>query len=96
MLESEGLRPLSHFHEAVQKSILAANFSHYSGESRRPNSLRGTVALTDPVAKYLLTSVKMPERGGRESMLQDLATHKSGLTRLPSNLIPRITRFCFN
>jgi len=50
---------------------------------------RGEVALTDPVAKYLPTSVKVPERGGRSITLQDLATHTSGLPRLPNNLLPK-------
>jgi CubicO group peptidase (beta-lactamase class C family) len=30
--------------------------------------------------------VKVPERGGRKITLQDLATHTSGLPRLPSNM----------
>ena len=47
---------------------------------------RGEVALTDPVTKYLPPEVKVPERGGRQITLQDLATHTSGLPRLPSNL----------
>jgi CubicO group peptidase (beta-lactamase class C family) len=50
---------------------------------------RGEVALTDPVSKYLPAGVKMPERGGRQITLQDLATHTSGLPRLPSNLTPK-------
>jgi serine-type D-Ala-D-Ala carboxypeptidase/endopeptidase len=49
----------------------------------------GEVALTDPVAKYLPPDVKMPERGGRQITLQDLATHTSGLPRLPPNLAPK-------
>src|ERR1700682_5303606 len=49
---------------------------------------RGEVALTDPVAKYLSAGVKVPERGGRKITLQDLATHTSGLPRLPTNLNP--------
>jgi serine-type D-Ala-D-Ala carboxypeptidase/endopeptidase len=47
---------------------------------------RGEVALDDPVAKYLPASVKMPERNGRPITLVDLATHTSGLPRLPTNL----------
>src|ERR1700685_2721492 len=47
---------------------------------------RGEVALTDPVAKYLPPGVKVPERDGRQITLEDLATHTSGLPRLPSNL----------
>jgi D-alanyl-D-alanine-carboxypeptidase/D-alanyl-D-alanine-endopeptidase len=50
---------------------------------------RGEVALTDPVAKYLPPGIKMPERGGRQITLQDLATHTSGLPRLPPNLAPK-------
>jgi serine-type D-Ala-D-Ala carboxypeptidase/endopeptidase len=50
---------------------------------------RKEVALTDPVAKYLPTGVKMPERNGRQITLEDLATHTSGLPRLPSNLSPK-------
>jgi serine-type D-Ala-D-Ala carboxypeptidase/endopeptidase len=50
---------------------------------------RSEVALTDPVAKYLPSGVKMPERNGRQITLEDLATHTSGLPRLPSNLHPK-------
>ena len=50
---------------------------------------RGEVALTDPVAKYLHAGVKMPVRNGRQITLEDLATHTSGLPRLPSNLSPK-------
>lgn len=46
---------------------------------------RGEVALTDPVAQYLPPGTKVPERGGKQITLQDLATHTSGLPRLPSN-----------
>jgi CubicO group peptidase (beta-lactamase class C family) len=47
---------------------------------------RGEVALTDPVAKHLPMEVTVPERGGRSIRLQDLATHTSGLPRLPDNM----------
>jgi CubicO group peptidase (beta-lactamase class C family) len=46
---------------------------------------RGEVALQDPIAKYLPPGVKPPE-SGRPITLEDLATHMSGLPRLPSNL----------
>jgi len=49
---------------------------------------RHDVALTDPVSKYLPPPAKMPERG-RAITLQDLATHTSGLPRLPGNMKPR-------
>ena len=50
---------------------------------------RGDVALTDPASKFLPTDAKMPERGGTQITLADLATHTSGLPRLPSNLAPK-------
>src|SRR5262249_9037104 len=45
------------------------------------------VALNDSVAKYLPAEVKLPERDGQVIRLQDLATHTSGLPRLPTNLL---------
>jgi len=50
---------------------------------------RGEVSLADPVAKYLPADVKTPERGGRPITLVDLATHTSGLPRIPANMNPR-------
>lgn len=50
---------------------------------------RNQVSLDDPVAKYLPASVKMPERNGRSITLIDLATHTSGLPRLPGNMSPK-------
>ena len=49
---------------------------------------RGEVALTDPVAKYLPASVKVPSRSGKQITLQDLSMHTSALPRLPTNLSP--------
>jgi serine-type D-Ala-D-Ala carboxypeptidase/endopeptidase len=50
---------------------------------------RGEVSLDDPVSKFLPSSVKMPQRNGRSITLVDLATHTSGLPRLPGNLLPK-------
>lgn len=50
---------------------------------------RGEVRLDDPVAKHLPDSVTMPERGGRSITLVDLATHTSGLPRMPANFAPK-------
>jgi serine-type D-Ala-D-Ala carboxypeptidase/endopeptidase len=47
---------------------------------------RKKVALDDPVQKYLPAGVKMPTRGGKEITLLDLATHRSSLTRMPTNI----------
>jgi serine-type D-Ala-D-Ala carboxypeptidase/endopeptidase len=46
----------------------------------------GDVALSDPASKYLPKGVKMPERGDGTITLEDLARHRSGLPRLPTNL----------
>jgi len=48
--------------------------------------LRDKVALTDPVAKYLPSGVRVPERGGHAITLEDLARHRSALPRLPTNI----------
>lgn len=50
---------------------------------------KGEVAVTDPVAKYLPASVKVPERNGKKITLQDLATQSSGLPRMPDNFNPK-------
>lgn len=50
---------------------------------------KGQVRLDDPVSKFLPRSVKVPARNGRQITLLDLATHTSGLPRLPDNLAPR-------
>lgn len=48
---------------------------------------RGEVALDDPVGKYLPSSVHVPERN-RKITLLDLATQSSALPRLPDNMHP--------
>ncbi len=50
---------------------------------------RGEVSLDEPVAKLLPPSVHVPARDGREITLLSLATHTSGLPRLPTNFAPK-------
>jgi D-alanyl-D-alanine-carboxypeptidase/D-alanyl-D-alanine-endopeptidase len=50
---------------------------------------RDELRLDDPIAKYLPTKVKVPERQGRQITLIDLATHTSGLPRMPENFHPK-------
>ena len=47
---------------------------------------RGEVKLDDPITKYLPAEVKVPQHGDRPITLADLATHTSGLPRIPGNL----------
>ena len=49
---------------------------------------RGEVTLDDPIAKYLPSNMRVPERSGRKITLLDLSTQTSGLPRLPDNLKP--------
>ena len=51
--------------------------------------VKGEVSLDDPVAKFLPPSARIPSRDGRAITLIDLATHTSGLPRLPSNFRPK-------
>ena len=50
--------------------------------------LKGEVKLDDPISKHLPAGVKAPSRNGREITFLDLATHTSGLPRMPSNIKP--------
>ena len=50
---------------------------------------RGEVSLNDPAATYLPAGVTVPRRGDRQITLADLATHTSGLPRLPNNMSPK-------
>lgn len=50
---------------------------------------RGELALEDPVRSHLPEDVIVPRRGERQIALADLATHTSGLPRLPPEFEPR-------
>jgi CubicO group peptidase (beta-lactamase class C family) len=47
---------------------------------------KGEVSLDDPAAKFLPAGHRMPERGGRQITLRDLATHLSGLPRMADDM----------
>jgi serine-type D-Ala-D-Ala carboxypeptidase/endopeptidase len=46
----------------------------------------GAMKLNDPISLYLPKDVVSPKKNGREITLENLATHTSGLPRLPENL----------
>ncbi|MCO6046586.1 serine hydrolase [Aeoliella sp. ICT_H6.2] len=50
---------------------------------------QGRAALDQPAGELLPAGVKMPARGEHPILLCHLATHSSGLPRLPSNLAPK-------
>ena len=47
---------------------------------------RGDVRLDQPVVELLPPGTSIPARNGKQITLEQLATHTSGLPRLPSNL----------
>lgn len=49
--------------------------------------IKGEVKLDDPVAKYLPKGTVVPTRNGQHITLLSLATHRSSLPRLPTNLL---------
>jgi len=50
--------------------------------------VKGTMKLSDPISKYLPKHVKVPTKNEKVITLKDLATHTSGLPRMPSNFRP--------
>jgi D-alanyl-D-alanine-carboxypeptidase/D-alanyl-D-alanine-endopeptidase len=50
--------------------------------------LSGRLTLDTPV-EQLLANLKIPSRGGKRNTDGDLATHHSGLPRMPSNFMPK-------
>jgi D-alanyl-D-alanine-carboxypeptidase/D-alanyl-D-alanine-endopeptidase len=50
---------------------------------------RGLVSIDDPVNKFLPADIEPLQCAGREMRLVDLATHTSGLPRMPSNWSPQ-------
>lgn len=49
----------------------------------------GEMNLDDPISKYLPKTVKTPTRNGKKITLKHLATHTSGLPRMPDNFTPK-------
>jgi D-alanyl-D-alanine-carboxypeptidase/D-alanyl-D-alanine-endopeptidase len=51
--------------------------------------VHGEANLNDPIIKCLPGSVTVPKRNGKQITLVDLATHTSGLPRMPDNFHPK-------
>ncbi len=49
---------------------------------------QGQIALENPIDKFLPGGVRTPKRNSKSITLAHLATHTSGLPRLPDNLLP--------
>lgn len=50
--------------------------------------VKGEMKLSDPISKYLPKHIKTPKKNRKRITLKDLATHSSGLPRLPNNMTP--------
>jgi D-alanyl-D-alanine-carboxypeptidase/D-alanyl-D-alanine-endopeptidase len=93
VIEPSGRRVVSHGHFAKgdQRTLRGDTVFEIGSVTKVFTALlladmvaRGEVALTDPVGKYLPPDVKVPT-----ITLEQLATHTSGLPRLPANLAPK-------
>lgn len=49
---------------------------------------KGEVGLDDPAEKYMPAGAKVPERNGKKITLRHLASHTSGLPRMPQDFSP--------
>ncbi|MEL6440372.1 MAG: serine hydrolase domain-containing protein [Cyanobacteria bacterium J06621_8] len=49
---------------------------------------QGEVNLNEPIGKFLPASVEVPSKNNQEITLLNLATHTSGLPRMPNNFAP--------
>lgn len=80
----EGARPLS------AKSVfeIGSITKTFTGAVLADMVRRGEVKLDDPVGKYLPPDARVPSLNGRQITLLDLATHMSGLPRLPTGYVP--------
>ncbi|HEU0134834.1 MAG TPA: serine hydrolase domain-containing protein [Allosphingosinicella sp.] len=79
----EGARPLS----ARSVFEIGSITKTFTGTILADMVRRGEVGLDDPVAKYLPAGVRVPSLNGRAITLLDLATHVSGLPRLPTGYV---------
>ena len=60
----------------------------FSGVLLADEVLRGEARVDEPVSALLPAGTVVPSRGGRQITLEHLATHTSGLPRLPENMSP--------
>lgn len=97
VLDEKGIRILSHG-QARKNSTETLNgdtvfeigsiTKAFTGILLAEMATRGEVGLEDPASKFLPESVKVPAQDARQITLLDLATHASGLPRLPSGFKP--------
>jgi D-alanyl-D-alanine-carboxypeptidase/D-alanyl-D-alanine-endopeptidase len=79
----EGARPLA----ANSVFEIGSITKTFTGTVLADMVRRGEVKLDDPVGKYMPAGVRVPSLNGRQITLLDLATHTSGLPRLPTGYV---------
>src|SRR5271170_8100898 len=98
IIDANGRRIISygHFEKGDTRSLNGDTIFEIGSETKVFTALllsdmvqHGEVSLDDPVSKFLPATVKLPQRNGKSINLVDLATHTSGLPRLPTNLSPK-------
>jgi len=65
---------------------IASNTKTFTGILLADAVIRGKMQLDDPAEKYLPAGVTMPSKGEVPITLKHLATHASGLPRIPDNM----------
>jgi CubicO group peptidase (beta-lactamase class C family) len=97
VIDSHGMRVISHgqFDRDDKRPVDGDTIFEIGSVSKVFTTLllgemvaRGEVKLDDRVDRYLPEGVTTPKRAGKSMTLVDLATHTSGLPRLPGNLKP--------
>src|SRR5688500_7867389 len=97
VLDAAGMRFVSHGTGAPGPAVLDSTTLFEIGSITKvftsavlaDMAARGEGAIEDSIAKHLPAGVRAPASVGRPITLADLATHFSGLPRLPNNLSPR-------
>jgi len=98
IIDANGRRIISygHFEKGDTRSLNGDTIFEIGSETKVFTALllsdmvqHGEVSLDEPVSKFLPATVKLPQRNGKSITLVDLATHTSGLPRLPTNLSPK-------
>ncbi len=74
--------------DATTRFEIASVSKVFTGLLLADLAVRGRVALDDPLATLLPDTLSVPDHQGQPILLRHLATHTSGLPRLPDNFHP--------
>jgi serine-type D-Ala-D-Ala carboxypeptidase/endopeptidase len=95
ILSSDGQRYLAHGSTAKENGVepghdtlfeIGSITKVFTGLLLADMVERGEMNLDDPISRYLPDGLTLPSRNGKEINLAHLATHTSGLPRIPGNI----------